>query len=199
VPAGPDRRPARRRRPIPDAAWPPGRDLLFVGRLDPEKGVQLLLDAWAAREEPRTGARRLVVAGDGPLRPLVRRHAAADPSIEYLGRVDASAVERAMRAAAAVVLPSVWLEGLPRVAVEAMALGRPLIAVRHGGLATVVDPSNGWLLEPTVAAWAGLLGSLDQADLDRRGAGARAGFLARFDQAVTTRQLLAAYDGVLAA
>ena len=182
--------------PDPGPGTEPGRDVLFVGRLDPEKGVELLLDAWAARTPEN---RRLVVAGDGPLRDLVVRRAAADPSIDFVGRLDKAGVVAAMTEAGIVVLPSVWLEGLPRAAVEAMALGRPLMAVNHGGLATVVTEDNGWLLPPTVASWAEALSGLTTSQLSRRGEAARRTFQSRFDEAVTTRQLVAAYDGLLVA
>jgi glycosyltransferase involved in cell wall biosynthesis len=179
----------------PGAASKPRKDILFVGRLDPEKGVELLLDAWAQR---KFGDRRLIIGGDGPLAPLVRERAAVDDSISYRGRLSPSEVAAAMESAAAVALPSVWLEGLPRVAVEAMARGRAVLAVNHGGLATVVDESSGWLLPPDVASWARALGTLADHDVRRRGAGARAAFEKRFSQTVTTRQLLATYDELLA-
>jgi len=181
--------------PDPGAITRPGNDILFVGRLDAEKGVELLLDAWALREPD---GRRLVVAGDGPLAGLARERARADSTIRYRGRLTADEVAEAMEQAAAVALPSVWLEGLPRVAVEAMARGRAVLAVDHGGLATIVDDACGWLVPADVAAWARALGSLSDLDLRRRGAGARAVYECRFDQAVTTRLLLSTYDEVLA-
>jgi glycosyltransferase involved in cell wall biosynthesis len=174
----------------------PGRDVLFVGRLDREKGVELILDAWSVR---RPDHRRLVIAGDGPLRPLVAARAAAGAGIDYVGTLTPEEVSAAMRSAALVVLPSVWLEGLPRVVVEAMSHGRPVMAVSQGGLASVVDDSSGWLLPAEPAAWAATLSTLSEADLARRGAGAREQYVKRFDHAVTTRQLLLAYDELVAA
>ena len=129
--------------PDPGALQQPGDDVLFAGRLDAEKGIGLLLDAWSMRTPDH---RRLIVVGDGPLAQQVRDHAAGDASVIFRGRVPADEVATAMDAAAVVALPSVWLEGLPRVAVEAMARGRALLAVDHGGLSTVVQPTSGWLL-----------------------------------------------------
>ena len=136
--------------------------------------------------------------GDGPLSGLVSERAAADPSIEYRGLLCPADVATEMKAAAAVALPSVWLEGLPRVAIEAMAHGRPVLAVDHGGLATVVDSDSGWLLPPDASAWAAALGDLTEVDVRRRGEGARRTYQSRFNQAVTTGQLLATYEDVLA-
>ncbi len=180
----------------PGAGTTPGRDVLFVGRLDHEKGVELILDAWAAR--PADG-RRLVVAGDGPLSSHVAARAAAGDSIDFVGRLEPDGVSAAMRAAGVVALPSVWLEGLPRVAVEAMAHGRPIMAVDHGGLATVVDRETGWLLPPQTSAWTRGLAALTDSELRLRGGGARRLFERRFDHVVTTRQLLATYDDLVAA
>ena len=181
--------------PDPGVVGAPGRDVLFVGRLDAEKGVELLLDAWSKREPD---SRRLVVVGDGPLAGLVSERATADPSIEYRGLLCSAEVATEMKAAGAVALPSVWLEGLPRVAIEAMAHGRPVLAVDHGGLSTVIDSESGWLLPADAGAWAAALGDLAELDVRRRGAGARRTYQARFNQAVTTGQLLATYEDVLA-
>jgi len=182
--------------PDPGDIDPPGNDVLFVGRLDAEKGVALLLDAWERR--PRD-SRRLVIAGDGPLAEFVRTRAHRNPSITYVGRLAPHEVEAAMKSAAVVALPSVWLEGLPRVAVEAMARGRALIVVGHGGLASVVDSACGWVLPPDVPAWAAALGDLDDSELGRRGVGARSRFEARFERSITTALLLRAYGEVTAA
>jgi glycosyltransferase involved in cell wall biosynthesis len=182
--------------PDPGEITPPGNDVLFVGRLDAEKGVELLLDAWERR--PRD-SRRLVVAGDGPLAELVRTRAHRDPSITFAGRLALDEVAAAMESAAVVALPSVWLEGFPRVAVEAMARGRALLVVGHGGLASVVDAGCGWLLPPDVPAWAEALGRLDDSELRSRGAGARSRFEARFERSITTGQLLRTYGEVTAA
>jgi glycosyltransferase involved in cell wall biosynthesis len=73
------------------------------------------------------------------------------------------------------------------------------MAVNHGGLATVVTEDNGWLLPPTVASWAEALSGLTTSQLCRRGEAARRTFQSRFDEAVTTRQLVAAYDELLVA
>ena len=174
----------------------PGQDVLFAGRLDAEKGVELLLDAWAWR--PSDG-RRLVIAGDGPLAELVEARADQDSTIRHLGLLTPDEVSVAMESAGVVALPSVWLEGLPHVAVQAMARGRALLVVGHGGLASVVDDSSGWLLPPDVPAWAQAIAQLDDRELRLRGAGARSCFEARYERSITTAQLLRTYAEVIAA
>lgn len=108
---------------------------LFVGRLSPEKGVAVLLEAW--RRMP--GAHRLVIVGDGPLAGLVQAHAAADARIEWRPHQPQDRVLGLMQEAALLIAPSQWYEGLPRVFVEAMACGTPVIASRLGGLTELLD------------------------------------------------------------
>lgn len=116
---------------------------LFAGRLAPEKGVAVVLDAWA------TGI--LVpcrVVGDGPLEHDVRRASAAS-LIEPVGRLPNYAVLAEMRDARALILPSIWPEGgFPLVAIEAFANGLPIIASRIGNLSEAIrDRQTGLLFE----------------------------------------------------
>ncbi len=116
--------------------------VLYVGRLVPEKGIGTLLRAW-----PQVAARghRLVVVGDGPLRPEVERAAAADASVSFLGWLSEPEVLAAQRAAAVTVVPSEWYEaGPPLVHLQALASGTPLV---------VCDLEN--ICSSTVAADAG--------------------------------------------
>ncbi|MCB1006538.1 MAG: glycosyltransferase family 4 protein [Acidimicrobiales bacterium] len=109
---------------------------LFAGRLVDVKGVHTLLDAW--RRVP--GDLRLVVAGDGPLRPLVDEAAATDPRIDARGWLDGAAVGELLRTSEALVLPSEWYEGLPVVLTEAFAAGTPIIASDVGNFTGLVTP-----------------------------------------------------------
>ena len=92
--------------------------LTFVGRLSPEKGPFLFAEA--AR---RAGVEALFV-GDGPLRgELARRY----PEARIVGWQDPAGVRRYLRAAGALVFPSIWYEGQPLTVLEAKALGTPVI------------------------------------------------------------------------
>ncbi|MEX0607192.1 MAG: glycosyltransferase family 4 protein [Halofilum sp. (in: g-proteobacteria)] len=119
-----------------------------VGRLSPEKGVDVLIDALAAMGEGRP-LTHAVIVGDGPQRQdLVAR-------VERLGLAErvhfvghSSTPGDYLLAADVVVLPS-RSEGIPNVALEAMALGRPLIATAVGGTPEVVeDGASGLLVAP---------------------------------------------------
>ncbi len=112
-----------------------GRPLvLAVGRLHPQKGYDVLLDAvahWeaAGRLDP---APLVAIAGDGPLEAeLAERIRAARLPVLLLGRRED--VADLMGAADLVVLPSRW-EGSPFTAQEALRAGTPLVSTRAGGL-----------------------------------------------------------------
>ena len=111
---------------------------LFVGRLSPEKGVRTMIRAW--REVPGIPLR---IAGDGELRAELERDAAGLP-IEFLGRVPGARIFELMQGAAMLVVPSEWYEGFPRVVVEALATGTPMVAADIGGLRElIVDGVDG--------------------------------------------------------
>jgi len=145
-------------------AEPP--EVLYAGRLSPEKGVEELLAA--------TEGMRLVVAGDGPLRDRV-------PAA--LGFVPHDELERLYGRAAVVACPS-RREGFGVVCAEAMAHGRPVVASAVGGLLDLVaDGETGLLVPPgqPAALRAALERLLASADLRvRLGAAARERIRARF-------------------
>ncbi|WP_344341386.1 glycosyltransferase, partial [Streptomyces rhizosphaericus] len=99
------------------------RTVLFAGRLVDVKGVRTLLDAWA--QVP--AGLRLVIAGDGDLRPLVEERAASDSSIEFVGWVSQDKVVELMGAAEVVVVPSQWYEGAPLVILRSLGVGTPVL------------------------------------------------------------------------
>jgi len=111
-----------------------GRPLVLgIGRLAAQKAWPTLIDA-ARRIE---GA-DVVVAGDGPLRgKLVAAAAGGGGRVRFLGAVDDPAALLGL--ARCVVSTSTW-EGLPLALLEALALGRPVVATAVGGIADLVPP-----------------------------------------------------------
>ena len=136
---------------LPDpgpVADPSGAGFLYVGRLEGIKGISLLTDAW--RSSAPEGW-HLTIAGDGPSRPEVEELARSRSDVTFVGPVDPDHVRRLMDACRVVVVPSVAYEAMPMVVVEALSRGRPVLGTGHGALAELIDPTIGWLCEPTVA------------------------------------------------
>lgn len=194
--------PADRIRVIPNFVEPdPGAGterrsgVLYAGRLAEEKGVRVLLRAASI------GRASVSIAGGGPLAGLVEEAARAD-SVAYLGRLDHSKAIERLRAAMALVVPSLWFEGFPLAIVEAFATGTPVIASRIGSLGEVVeDGVTGLLAEPHDAA--SLAERMDWAtghpdEMQGMGANARQAYESRFRGATHLTQLLDAYEAAVA-
>jgi glycosyltransferase involved in cell wall biosynthesis len=181
---------------VPDPGPPSGapRDgVLFVGRMSAEKGADLVLDAW--ERLPRPG--RLTLIGDGPAAPALRSRAER-LGARWLGPLAREAVQAEMKRAATLVLPSRLYEGgLPLVVIEAFAASLPVLALRLGAMAELVeDGRTGWLVRPgdPVALASALQEALDHPALAlERGARAREVYRREHTPEVNLRRLLAVY------
>ncbi|MBY8873693.1 glycosyltransferase family 4 protein [Micromonospora sp. PLK6-60] len=122
--------------PDPGTPTPLGDGFLYMARLTPEKGLDLLLEAW--RRHPVGALGPLRVAGDGELRPLVEAAAAERPDVIYLGQLDRAGVRAAIEASAVVLATSTWHDVLPTVILEALASGRPVLGTALGGIPYLV-------------------------------------------------------------
>ncbi len=184
TPGGADDRAVARRALGLDGADTP--ILLFVGRLDPIKGIDLLLESVALMKTP---ARLLVVGGDPAGDPEVERLRARAEALgiaeraRFPGAVPQSELPRYYRAADALVVASRY-ESFGLVAVEALACGLPVVASAVGGLPSVVrDGENGLLVRwRSAEAFAGRIDALlgDSALMARLRAQARPS-VERFD------------------
>jgi glycosyltransferase involved in cell wall biosynthesis len=154
--------------------------VLAAGRFTRQKGFDVLLEAAATLDAVRSGAVRVLLAGDGGEDPSLRQGVARlglSEAVRFLGPVDADHLRALYRGARAVTVPSRW-EGLPLVCLEAMASGRAVVASRVDGIPdAVIDGETGMLVPPDdPAALARALHTLlvDPARADRFGsAGAR--------------------------
>ncbi|MCC2665253.1 MAG: glycosyl transferase family 1 [Geminicoccaceae bacterium] len=167
---------------------------LFVARLNPEKGVPQLLEAWQ-----RLGARvPLKIVGDGPLTEMVKQAAARIPGVEYLGRRPLHEYYDLLGQARFFVFTSTWYEGFPRVINECYARGLPVVASAIGPIAEVVaDGRTGLHYRPgdvddLVGKVNWLLDHPDEQAALREGA--RNEFEHRYTAEANLTQLLAIYE-----
>jgi glycosyltransferase involved in cell wall biosynthesis len=128
--------------PDPGSGAGRGGYALFAGRLSPEKGIDVLLDAWSRLD----GRIPLKIAGDGPLAERVRAAAAENRAITYLGRQPLAELLPLVGEAACLILPSVWYEQCPKILIESFAKGTPVLASRLGAMAELVDHGRTGLL-----------------------------------------------------
>jgi glycosyltransferase involved in cell wall biosynthesis len=129
---------------LPDGAGR-GDYFICIGRLLPEKGIDILIRAAGAVE----GSRCLIV-GEGPMEGELRRLAESHGNgrIEFTGYLGGEDFERTMTGARFVVVPSRWYENLPFAVMEAMAAGKPVVASDIGGIPEMVDDGETGLLFP---------------------------------------------------
>lgn len=167
----------------------------LIGRLSPEKGVGIALEAGRKAGAPVT------VAGEGPLETHLR---GAYPEAEFVGQLDGRAVADLLRRSVALIVPSLCFENAPMSVLEAMGAGTPVIASAIGGIPEqVTDGVDGFLVPPgEVASLAEAMGRVmsNSALVDRLGDAARKTVDERFTPERHLEGLLASYReaGVLA-
>jgi phosphatidylinositol alpha-mannosyltransferase len=123
------------------------RSVLFLGRHDTRKGLEVLVRAWSLMPVDTT----LLVAGDGPVSARLRQATAHDPRVQWLGRVSEAEKWRLLASAGVLCAPSLGGESFGVVLLEAMASGLPVVAsdlpgyrsaVGDGGAARLVAPGD---------------------------------------------------------
>ncbi len=179
------------------------RRFLFAGRLSPEKGVRILLSAWA-RVNRLEGA-QLIIAGDGPDRRELENFArdlALPPSdVVFAGAVPSADLIKLLKTCRAVVLPSICLETFGSTIVEAFSCGRPAIASDLGGPSELVrDGWNGYKIHPSdVEALAKALHLVlaNNQLADELGRNSRYDFMTSFTPEVNYQELSTIYNFAL--
>jgi glycosyltransferase involved in cell wall biosynthesis len=117
--------------------------ILFLGKLDPLKGIYPLLQA--ARLVPRVP---LLLAGGVHEEVAGRIKNMIPANVRYLGLKSRTEVKRLLSGARALVLPSIWYENQPLAILEAFAAGKPVIASDLGGMTELVKVGERGLLTP---------------------------------------------------
>jgi glycosyltransferase involved in cell wall biosynthesis len=125
------------RRDLPPSA---SHTVVYVGRLSPEKGPQVLLKAWRRSAPPGL---RLQIFGDGPLRGALEEMRV--PGVSFMGRVAREQVMSALQSARALVFPSTCREAGPLAPLEAAAAGTPVVISDLVGMASqLASAGAGW-------------------------------------------------------
>ncbi len=124
--------------------------LLYVGRLEKEKGLKTLLDGFT-RATGADPSLSLKIAGTGSMEEELKAYLPAGNSarVEMVGFRQGKELRNLLQKAKAVIIPSEWYENYPFATLEAMACGKPVIASRIGGIPEQVeDGVTGFLFEP---------------------------------------------------
>jgi glycosyltransferase involved in cell wall biosynthesis len=173
----------------PDLATPVGDYYLIVSRLIPYKRIDLAVEAF--RQLPQE---KLVIVGDGRDLPVLQ--AAAGPNVTFLGYQERAQIRELLRGCKAFLFPG--LEDFGIAPVEAMSVGRPVIAFGGGGALDTVAPgvTGEHFAEQTAQNLANVLASFDPSDYDPAACQAQA---ARFSQAAFRTKLSAHLDQLLVA
>lgn len=126
--------------------------LVYAGRLSPEKGVDVLIEAVADLAVRRGVPVVLTIAGDGPERERLRQLAGSrgvEALVRFAGQLDRAALGHCLAVSDLCVQPS-RTEGFSKAWLDAMAYGLPVLASRVGAAASVVGEAEerGWLVPP---------------------------------------------------
>ena len=140
---------------------PDQRILLYVGRLSPEKEIDLLLRAYACLSAKDY---TLLIVGDGPEGETVKRHCAGHQGVKYLGHFDSHRELARVYASSDVFIMPCRNETFGMATVEALASGLPVVGIAEGASRDLITPDIGALAQPgdgqdlankiaTVAQW----------------------------------------------
>jgi phosphatidyl-myo-inositol alpha-mannosyltransferase len=135
---------------VPDGAEAAGREnrVVFIGRHEPRKGMQILLRAWPEIHR-RTGARlRLVGADPLAVRMVLNRERVSDEGIDILGVLSDDDLTAELLAAKVLVASSLGGESFGMVLTRALACAVPVVASDIPGYRAVVEPEIGMLFPP---------------------------------------------------
>jgi glycosyltransferase involved in cell wall biosynthesis len=116
---------------------------LFVGRLNEQKGVKLLIDIFKKNQQ------KLEIIGAGPLEDYVKEVTAGHPNITYLGFRDNAFIIQKLKQSRGLIVPSLTYEGQPMTILEAFSTGTPVYATNTKNLDTIITHGiNGYLFDP---------------------------------------------------
>jgi phosphatidyl-myo-inositol alpha-mannosyltransferase len=189
---------------LPEGVTPGERlhQVIFIGRSEARKGLDVLLLAWP-RVRARTGARlRLVGIEIADARRRVARLGAEGDGVDALGPLSEAELITELRTSKALVAPSLGRESFGMVLAEAFACATPVVASRIRGYTEVVVPSTGMLVPPgdPDALAVALIDLLENETLRQAlGRSARTAAETRYAWSRIVARLVEIYDSVVAA
>jgi glycosyltransferase involved in cell wall biosynthesis len=128
---------------------PPVITWLFLGRLDPLKGIRTVMRGWEMLNDEGI---RLRIAGNGPLAGEVLAWAARRPEVECLGVISGAKKHEALIVADGLLLPSRPTDVSPLVVAEALGYGIPVLGSDAGAIPELITPGvTGWLCDSSDA------------------------------------------------
>jgi len=121
-----------------------GNNFVFIGRLSIEKGIKTLLAAFVDRPDYK-----LEIYGDGPLIEEVKNAVNNSNNIQYRGFQNKDVLNQALASSQALIVPSIWFEGMPMTVLEAYAAGTPVLASKIGVLnEMIINGETGFHFAP---------------------------------------------------
>ena len=115
---------------------------VYAGRLDENKGIRFLLDAWTMLPEDY----ELHIYGDGVYREACEKAARDHKNIHFFGFRPQQEIQQDLAEAAALVFPSVWYETFGMSWAESFAMKKPVLAAAVGNHGSIVGKSRGGLV-----------------------------------------------------
>ncbi len=175
------------------------RVLLFLSRIHPKKGLDMLLQAWSQLDPPGW---RLLIVGDGEPTYVAKLKAFCAsnqvPNVEFRGHVDGDAREEVFESASALVLPT-YSENFGNVVAEALVRGLPVLTTTGTPWSVIASQKLGWYFEATVEALQRALAELVASaatELQAMGERGRRYSLAELAKSAVRDKLLAMYESV---
>ena len=116
---------------------------LYVGRLNEQKGVHVLLDIF------KKNKKNIEIIGSGPMEDLVKEAAKNHPNIRYLGYADNAFIIQKLKQSRGLIVPSLTYEGQPMTILEAFSTGTPVFASDTKNMDSMITHGqNGFLFQP---------------------------------------------------
>ena len=185
----------------PLAQFEGGRTIIFVGRFDPRNGVRHMIASYTALRRVRDDV-RLVIVGDGPLRPLVEHMVPVElrQDVVFAGRVNR--LRPRYLASAEILCTPCSLASFGMVLLEGMSAGLPVVASRLPGFELVMRDGVDGLMVDRADDHEGFASALDRLLAEpllarRMGAAGRGRALSTFSWPVVVDELEALYERVL--